>query len=354
MRTAKATMTSALAVLVLLSSSHPPFESRAVQSTQKTTDECKPIGDRICQLKVQIKTRDERGSGTDNAVYFDIGPMGWKLNTPKHNDFESGNTDEFDISPPKDLTLTKKDILWLRLQKKGLIGFNGTSDGFDGAWHPERLVLIADGVPWQAAEITESLNSHCWFWRKYVTDNPPNPLASAANFARSLRLQPNTELKPTDKFIGFATTPFKKIGISGWLKLPDTRECMNGKRIKPPVPVPYTVCATGNVQASATSTDGLATIDLDVNKIEFCTKDGRCDDYALIKNLDAVAHERYLRIEYEYKHHEVPQHCEEVRICGELRWDTDKEGWWEIHPRNCEDVTFLYPTPVKCRRPDSR
>ncbi|HSE30464.1 MAG TPA: hypothetical protein VLA93_02690 [Pyrinomonadaceae bacterium] len=99
-RTANAAVALTLAVLVLTASCFPTFNLRAGQSPQKSTKEndCKPVANRVCKLAVQITTLNGRGAGTDNAVYFDIGPLLWRLNNPGHNDFESGHTDEFDLN----------------------------------------------------------------------------------------------------------------------------------------------------------------------------------------------------------------------------------------------------------------
>src|SRR5215813_9343141 len=118
-RTTRAHFCSWFLVLLLTSNLLSSRNSESI-TTRNKTDGCDPIGNRVCKLAVQITTRKDRGAGTDNAVYFDIGPLSWRLNNPGHNDFEGGRTDEFDISPPHDVLLTTDDILWLRLQKKGL------------------------------------------------------------------------------------------------------------------------------------------------------------------------------------------------------------------------------------------
>jgi hypothetical protein len=329
----------------------PVVISTAIGSAAQTTNtepECVATAGRICHLAVQITTEKARGAGTDDAVYFDIGPLAWRLNNPKHNDFEGGQVDQFDLPFSKDIKLTKDDILWRRLQKKGVFGFTGTSDGLDGAWHPERLVLIIDGVPEPAITIKERLNSSCWFWSESHTLEVRESYANARNFARSLRLQANDKLKSFDKFIGFATTPFKKIGISGWLDCPDSRECLQGQRCGTCGEMPKKVCATGQVSESATSTDGLATTDLKVSTIEFCRDGKMCSDQVELKDVDPV-NQRYIRIEYRHKGRRVPKCGERVRVCGKLRWDTDKEGWWEIHPCGGADITFLEPAKDPCQ-----
>src|ERR1043166_5663460 len=118
-RTTRAYFCSWLLVLLLPSNLVSSGNSQSIPKPNQT-DECNPGGNRICRLTIKITTRKERGAGTDNAVYLDIGPLSWRLNNPRHNDFEAGHTDQFDISPPDDLFLTKDEILWLRLQKKAL------------------------------------------------------------------------------------------------------------------------------------------------------------------------------------------------------------------------------------------
>ena len=162
-------------------------------------------------------------------------------------------------------------------------------------------------------------------------------------------MKPNGELKPFSRFIGFATTSLgKKMGVSGWLSCPDSRECLKGTRRNTCAESPKSVCVTGSVCASATSTDGLASIDLAVSKIEFCREVDGCADQVTLNDLDPV-NQRYLRIEYRYKRHRVPKEKEQVRFCGRLRWDTDQEGWWEIHTDKCHDVHFLGSGKDGCR-----
>jgi len=68
-----------------------------------------------------------------------------------------------------------------------------------------------------------------------------------------LRLIPNQPLDKMGEELGFWTTKFGKYrGISGWLAQPIGPTCATGKVIRAP----------------GISTDGLATIDLSVDKIE--------------------------------------------------------------------------------------
>src|SRR5438874_2590308 len=86
----------------------------------------------IKSLAVRIETANIRGAGTDNAVYFDIGPLAWKLDLPHHNDFERGSNEIYeliragvDLQTNQPVNLKRSDILWRRLQKKGIAGVTG-------------------------------------------------------------------------------------------------------------------------------------------------------------------------------------------------------------------------------------
>ncbi len=342
-----------LAILLNLTVCASSSHVRAQQPSDKENQKCIPDQTHFCKLTVKITTEKSRGAGTDNAVYFDIGPIGWRLNTPRHNDFEAGSVDVFDLESPDNKPIRKSDILWFRLQKKGLFGYTGFRDGLDGAWHPQSLEVSIDRQPLPIIKVDKPLNSTWWFWRAPANGSVVNPYLSATSFLRSLRIQKNRQLSSFDKFTGFFTTPlFKKNGLSGWLKCMETREGSNslGNICES---IPERVCATGTVYYKPIkSLDGLATIDLKVDEITFCRK-GNCTDTALRKDIDQDR-ERYLRVEYKHKGNFVPAKDTKVRACGELRWDTDREGWWEIHPRTRGDVSAIAKAPFRQHRQFSR
>jgi hypothetical protein len=277
-------------------------------------------------LAVQITTRDVRGAGTDNAVYFDVGPWAWRLNKSWRNDFERGHTDTFNLEVPAGFDLN--DIVWLRLHKKGLFGVTGTRDGFAGAWHPEQIALLVNGVEYARAEIKQPLNSRYWFWTALQSIDS---YADPHSFARSLRLKPNERLPWLAKATGFFTTPFfKKRGISGWIKCPEQRERGGDKSCSR---VPPIACATGRVfRTPAISNDGLATIDLALDALEFCSASLSCRQRADLVPEQTSTRRRYVRVEHRHRGKGIPKKGELVYLCGKLLWDTDREGWWEIHP----------------------
>lgn len=273
----------------------------------------------INTLAVRIITSGESRSGTNNAVYFDIGPLAWKLNKRNHNDFEKGADDTYQLPLPAGTALTTADILWLRLRKKGIFGVSGTGDGLGGAWKPSRIYLIVNNVEYAEYAIERPLNSKNPEWkaelRRFTSE------ADAERFVFSLRLVPNSRVSWFDRRIARLTTPlFKERGISGWIR--------QGLPIS---------CATGTViRAPALSDDGLATIDLRLERIEVG------DRRFVLDGQHGVPHVRFIRVEYRRRRNPVPQSGQRVRICGEVKWDTDREGWHEIHPRGAEDVTVLF------------
>ena len=88
----------------------------------------------------------------------------------------------------------------------------------------------------------------------------------------------------------------------------------------------------------------LATIDPEVRKLNSARK-SECNDQAVLEDVDSAHRPHDLRIEYKYHGHDVPKESEDVGIRGKLLWDSDREGWWELHPRDCRDVTFISSNP---------
>ena len=147
-------------------------------------------------------------------------------------------------------------------------------------------------------------------------------------------MQPNKPLNVLARVTGVMTTPlFKKRGISGWLRTPRQKECPASRAESYDLPV---TCASGEVKNKATSSDGLQTIDLKVTTVERVEGPGP----PVVIDLVSFTQPRYLRVESRYGH-DIAKMEKPARICGRLRWDTDFEGWWEIHPRSASDVQAL-------------
>jgi len=267
-------------------------------------------------LAVRIKTSAEFLAGTDNDVYFDIGPLGWKLSSGA-NDFEAGSDRTYGPLDLHGLALRTSDFVWTRLQKKGILGFSGTGDGLDGAWKPERIDVMVNGEVYLSAEVNEWLSDPGHpNWR---VDLQPS-LDDAEKFARSLRLLPNEHLTGLDETVAYLTTNlFKSNGISGWLGTDLGRATATGVLVRAP----------------AISTDGFATIDLRLSQMDVLNRTFVLDG----------AHEvrltpRYIRVEYLHPG-ALPNAGDAVRIGGQVRIDSDRESWWEIHPAGPQDVVLL-------------
>jgi hypothetical protein len=261
-------------------------------------------------------------AGNKSYKYFDIGPLGWKLMPEAHLE-RSDHTHNLDLHG---LKLTTDDILWLRLQKKGMEGVTGSPDGPNGEWKPASIHLIVNGKEFVHFEVNEWLRQAHPTWQVLL-----RPKASLQErFARAMRMIPNGKLEKKDKISSLITTPLaKEKGISGW------------KHTN--IPVTF---ATGKVVQMATSLDGLATIDIALESLRVGNQDFPMDAK------HGILQQRYLRVEYQFKHgdpagvlekgHPLPRQGQRVRIGGTVWWDTDDEWWYEIHPRGPKDVEVLH------------
>ncbi|HEY6140891.1 MAG TPA: hypothetical protein VI670_24310 [Thermoanaerobaculia bacterium] len=279
----------------------------------------------IDQLDVRVVTADEDDAGTDNDVWFDIGPVGWKLKK-KENQFERGANEVYGLDC-SGLHLTTDDIVWLRLQKKGIGGVTGTPEGSGGGWKVDRLELIVNRASNKPADFVLPVKVDRWLeddhtiWTKQLRP----PWSAARRFARTVRLRPNKPLSLGDETIAILTTThFKLVGVSGWL----------GTDLH--------ACATGTVLQVGESNDGLATIDLQLALLEIMQQGQPRRRYRFDPG-HGINAPRFLRVEYfhVFAGKPVPSKGDCVRICGKVKLDTDHEWWYEIHPRSHEDVQIL-------------
>lgn len=321
-------LASGIVLIVLVISSSSPTGRAQLSWIGDKTKKTHAIN--ITSLKVRIATKSSWGAGTDNAVYFDIGPVAWKLGRFFRNDFEAGDDDTYNLKVPAGLTTA--DILWVRLHKKGIFGVTGTKDGFAGAWHPEKLTLLVNGVEFVTIKPDHALNSCCWYWRAPSPDDSDLDL-----FARSLRIRRNDKLSLAGKALGFFTTNvFKKNGISGWISDPQEKECYGVIHNREDSDSAV-LCADGEIITKASSTDGLRTIDMRVLQLDLCPDETKpCRQRADLTKNSSFRLDRYIRIESRFQ--TSIRKGAVARICGNLRWDTDREGWWEIHPRTAADI----------------
>jgi len=285
----------------------------------------------IGSLSVRIKTKNRFGAGTDNDVYFDIGPLGWKLGSPR-DDFERGSDDTYQLDLPS--SISSDDIVWLQLQKKGIGGVVGTTDLPDGEWLPESIHLLVNGKEFLSYDINQWLVNNWsdlkgsvghWSWRRIVDQYAG--LTPSELFVRTLRLRANDPLTPGDEDAAALFTNFKYLGFSGWIDLSLPVTCAVGTLIREP----------------ARSADGLATIDIALEGVDVG------NTRYILDGRHGISGGRFVRVEYLFRkpwpnasgEQSVPHAGERVKIGGKVKWDTDQEGWYEIHPRGNFDVQVL-------------
>ncbi len=287
----------------------------------------------ITDLRVRVITAEINLAGTNNNVWFDIGPLQWKLG----DDFQSGSDHTFTL----DLgtfrgNITTADITRLRLHKKGVAGVTNSPDGVDGEWKPRQVILLVNGRPVYDAFPNKWLKAGDPLWTRYLMEAPLEEL-----FARSQRLEKHDPISAGDENVAILTTEFKLAGVSGW--------CHAGQNWCHEL-IPDT-CAIGTIYLRpAVSTDGLATIDLVLESVDVGQQHFDFDEN------HGFTLPRYLRVEYKFgplyaalprgiSQPKLPGQGDRVRICGEVRWDSDLAGWYEIHPKATEQVAVLGPKP---------
>jgi hypothetical protein len=280
-------------------------------------------------IDLRITTADETDAGTDNDVYFSIGSLTWLLQPLKSDDnpFERGGDDMFSFNVD-DLNIYTDDIIFMQLEKKGDLGFHGTTDSPWGEWKVDSVELWVDHELFFSFAVKKWISSpQDPYWRELIQ----SPKAADQNslFFNSIRRVPNDpEVKgPT---IACQTTFMGKMNsISGWLNwsLPNIK-CIGRTLWKPTY-----------------SADGLATIDIQITSLEIIS-DSR---------IFYVNRPMFIRVEYRMilgcvlpgppsietlnamrdqmiQGGRLPGENSIIEVWGPVLWDTDDGGHFEIHP----------------------
>jgi hypothetical protein len=219
----------------------------------------------------------------------------------------------------------------LRLTKKGVFGFDGTGDGPNGGWNPHRIHLFVNDEQYAVQDIDQWIDASNQVWRHDLRPFDH----SGERFARSLRLFQNEGLSEFAKASALVITPLVKAqGISGWWNTSLPTTCATGTLIRDPIK----------------SFDGLATIDLEVESVQVGGQQ------FILDGQHGIGHSRYLRVECPYEKSLIfedllsgvlPSAGQRMTICGEVKWDTDHEGWFEIHPQKESDIKTPTGVPTK-------
>lgn len=265
----------------------------------------RPVAVPITSLRVRIVTSDLSSSGTDSDVFFDIGPIGWKLDKEGYNDFESGDDDTY-ILPLPEARLTTDDILWMRLQ----IGGNDT-------WKPQTVELLVNGSVYSHADVRGlELNESHPYWVASV------PRASGYSreeqFIRSLSV------------VGYSFSSTRVLSTPPWVQdLPG-------------------ICATGIVTYAHDVTDpvdGYIPVILRLESVWFSGRElltPSSQNYTL-DAAHGISNPRYLSVRYTVQTDHRLNPDQRVRICGSVRWisgDGFTGGDYALIPHTQADTTF--------------
>jgi hypothetical protein len=295
----------------------------------------------IRSIRIRVVTQDVPNAGFPASlfllpageVWLDLGPQAWQLVKPTNHGglpFARGATDEFTVcgSPATCGGYTVDDLLQVRLEKKGLGGLTGAADGPDGGWMPKEVTLfVNDAVfagPIRVLADGQQLDHARPAWRHLL-----KPGADArTRFLWGLRAVPNS--RPSghlDEWLSFGTSIFKKSGISGW---------------QPgPMPTDEQLVATveGELYAAPSSgADGFVTLDLQLRAVILGSREVE------IGSPTGIPHPRYIRVEYvngDDMRHAGWRIGTRLRVTGPVRWDTDRDGFFEIHPTRGEDLVVV-------------
>jgi hypothetical protein len=299
--------------------------------------------EQVTSISVRVKTGDVNLAGTDNNVYFSVGPMGWQL-------LKSGNQFERNADETYPLAINTSDfyadqIVYMRLEKKGNSDWHGASDFPDGEWYPDFVTMTINNKYTITKYIRRWISSpQDPIWEEVVQ---PSKVTSPTNkFLNTLKITPNDPAVKGITTACFNTNNGKRKGISGWL----------------PTGLPN-ICATGIVvQRPPLSSDALATIDI---RLESVTINGQTISYP-------ISTPRYIRIEYPVvpipgcfcefcslaginferdlmiAYGTLPDAGRRVTFCGAVKWDTDEAGHYEIHPQpgSMQLMRFAAPPSV--------
>ena len=195
-------------------------------------------------------------------------------------------------------------------------------------WKPAQITVNVNGRVFGTYIINDRLKAGHSSWVKIV-----RPMAPGDEFVRLLRAVPNAQSTHAGEDIAGASTIFKNLGISGWKPGPIPQATVEGRLIHPP----------------SCGSDGYVSLDLDISTVTTGRKWLGLVANTVNVNTDNIPHPRYIRIEYlrvdtdgtiddRYVGWHVGQ---SFRVSGPVMWDTDKSGFFELHPVDAKTIQAL-------------
>ncbi|MDQ6942880.1 MAG: hypothetical protein M3169_10270 [Candidatus Eremiobacteraeota bacterium] len=281
----------------------------------------------VQSLDLILNTPNEEHGEVSDDVWFDVGPRAWKIN----ENVIDRNTRDLNIHlQPVPSGMTVDDMAWFRFEKKGINGWTGAPDktspspfARDNRWHPLSFRLKVNGHNFgglMAFPQNVILDKQSPSWRYDLKS-----LSHAEMFAYGLR----DEIAPITGHLGEEisrfTTEFKKLGISGWQRGPLVND--------PQFP---RATAVGYVRhPPSPGDDGFVSLDLQLESVDIGGENFSVDGSG------SVGLQRYVRVEYCHHANAWPRLDDHVQISGRVVWDTDKNGFFEIHPDGPADVKVI-------------
>ena len=203
-----------------------------------------------------------------------------------------------------------------------------------GQWRPQSVTLIVDGEEKGTYVIDHTLKQGRYSWIKPRVDMMP-----PERFTRGLRLEPAKQegKEQNDEWFDIIhhpdifTTVFKNADISGWEYYP---------KDAPHVPVGSAKVIGHLVHPPSEGTDANVSLDLEVEAVETAGRQ------IVLNERSGYRQPRYIRIEYKFggDHRFKNWHLNDrFEVTGEVRWDTDEGGFFEIHPVGAGSVRPLPP-----------
>jgi hypothetical protein len=198
-----------------------------------------------------------------------------------------------------------------------------------GGWRPTHLSLVINGREYRSFEIDQRLQQGEPYWTQSLI-----PLSNEDRFVRGLRIKKIEPSQGFEKVLAekgsLVTTYYKEQDISGWIEFPNIPE--------------YATVVGAVVNPPSEGADGLMSLDLQLEGVE---ANGR---QFLLDGEHGVRHARFIRVEYKHRNpigddddrYKSWNPGDRFKVSGKVEWDSDRAGFFELHPRRRSEVVLLH------------
>lgn len=191
-----------------------------------------------------------------------------------------------------------------------------------GQWKVQHVTLIVNGHNFADFEVGDTLKQRHSEW-----SHPVGSPSIEDQFVNGLRVNVNKASTVADERVARVTTLFKLSDISGWKDRPITWARAIGVLRNPP----------------SAGDDGFVSLDLELERIEVNSLAFILDEHS------GIGHKRFIRVEYKNRDGKGNVDARykgwspgtRFAIQGPVAWDTDRDGFYELHPDNSAQVSTL-------------